>query len=362
LSARRARWEEAELKRLRIGGKIPKAGDWKSRYPEPEPPDNGGLAVLPKGWVWGSLDQCFQVERGRFSVRPRNDPAYYNGKHPFVQIGDLPPDGGPIHEYSQTLNEKGLKVSKKFPRGTILVAIVGATIANTGVLTFDACCPDSLVAIQSENATLISFADLWLRARKLRLRGAAIASGGQPNINLGVLRPFAIPLPPISEQIEIVSQVERRLAAADRLAAALKEQLIRAHATRQSLLREAFAGRLVPQEPNDEPASLLLERIRAAREAEALKPKGKRMSTSKPKMKAAGRQDLLAVLEENGDPMTPEQLFHAARFKPSQVDQFYRELILLRDKVRELKPKASESKSWPLQAHVFLQLKRGAEK
>jgi type I restriction enzyme S subunit len=329
LSARRARWEEAESKRFRIDGKSPKNEDWKSRYPEPEPPDADNLTELPKRWTWGSLDQCFQVERGRFSVRPRNDPAYYNGKHPFVQIGDLPPDGGPIREYSQTLNEEGIRVSKKFPRGTILLAIVGATIANTGVLTFDACCPDSLVAIQSDDATLLAFADLWLRASKLKLRGAAIASGGQPNINLGILRPFAIPLPPISEQNEIVREVEIRLSAADRLAVTLKQQGIRASAARQSLLSEAFAGRLVGQDPNDEPASLLLDHIRAAREAEAQKPKGKRMSKSKPEVKAVGRRGLLAVLNENGGQMTPEQLFRASGHSQESVDQFFAELRAL---------------------------------
>jgi len=71
---------------------------------------------------------------------------------------------------------------------------------------------------------------------------------------------------------------------------------------------------------------------------------------------------LLSLLKENNGPMTPEQLFDAAGFKPSQADQFYRELTLLRDKLREQKPEGSEAKSWPLRAHVFLQLKKGAEK
>ena len=79
-------------------------------------------------------------------------------------------------------------------------------------------------------------------------------------------------------------------------------------------------------------------------------------------MQAGGRPKLLAVLKDNGAPMTPEQLFRAAGFEPSQVDQFYRELTLIRDKLREQKPKATEAKSWPLRAHVFLQLKEEAEK
>jgi type I restriction enzyme S subunit len=185
---------------------------------------------------------------------------------------------------------------------------------------------------------------------------------GRPRLKLGEIKSIALPLPPFEEQAAIVREVERRLMAADRLAATLKQQLTRAGVTRQSLLREAFVGRLVPQDPNDEPASLLLERIRATREAEAQRPKGRRMSKLRAKMKTAGRRDLFSVLKENDGPMTPEQLFEAAGFEPSQVDQFYRELTLLRDKLREQKPKESEAKSWPLRAHVFLQLKKGGEK
>jgi predicted RNase H-like nuclease len=86
------------------------------------------------------------------------------------------------------------------------------------------------------------------------------------------------------------------------------------------------------------------------------------MPKSNAKMKAASHQDLLAILKENGAPMTPEQLFHVAGFKPSQVDQFYLALASVRDKVRELKPETSEAKSWPLRAKVLLQLGKGAKK
>src|SRR5207249_78203 len=63
---------------------------------------------LPDSWAWARLDQICLVQRGRFSVRPRNDPRYYGGRYPFVQIGDLPPQGGNIKAYAQTLNDQGL--------------------------------------------------------------------------------------------------------------------------------------------------------------------------------------------------------------------------------------------------------------
>jgi len=185
------------------------------------------------------------VERGRFSVRPRNDPEYYNGTHAFVQIGDLPREGGSVLSYSQTLNDAGLAVSKKFRTGTVLIAIVGATIANTGILTFDSCAPDSLVAIQSESDTTLRFAELYLRSIKLELRRASYASGGQPNINLGTLLPLSIPFPSLPEQELIVDEVERRFSVVKEEESVVTVNLQRADRLKRAVLARAFSGRLL---------------------------------------------------------------------------------------------------------------------
>ena len=129
--------------------------------------------------------------------------------------------------------------------------------------------------------------------------------------------------------------VERRLAAADRLAATLSRQLDRARATRQSLLREAFAGRLVPQDSHDESASILLDRIRAAHEVQTKKPKDKHMAKPKPKVV---RRPLLDVLRAREKPISPEELFRESGFqhefevnecRQDIVDMFYEELRAL---------------------------------
>jgi type I restriction enzyme S subunit len=177
---------------------------------------------------------------------------------------------------------------------------------------------------------------------------------GRPRLNLSEIKSIALPLPPFEEQSEIAREVDRRLSASDRFAAALDQQTARTRATRQSVLCEAFAGLLVPQNPNAEPASVLLEGIRAAREAESQKPKVKRMPKSK---LTVTRRPLLDVLRENKGPMEPEQLFSKAGFKASQVDLFYRELASLHDKLQVEKPQASEAKAWPYNAHFTLQLK-----
>jgi type I restriction enzyme S subunit len=354
LAARRARWEEAELERLRAVGKAPKDDKWKSRYPEPTPPRTDDLPNLPKGWIWASLDQIGELNRGKSKHRPRGDTRLYGGPYPFIQTGDIRKSGGTIREHTQTYSEFGLKQSRLWPTGTLCITIA-ANIAETGILSYPACFPDSVVGfVQDDTLLKVRFVEFFIRSEKSELERYAPATA-QKNINIELLKGLSISLPPFAEQSEIVREVERRLSAGDRLAAVLEQQSARADATRQSLLREAFAGRLVPQNPNDEPASVLLERIRAARETEAKKPKGKPMPKSRSKKKVTHRP-LLDVLREHRQPMTPEQLFresgYEAAFNESDapqdlVDTFYRELRKLTDKPAKVaERKDSGQQAW----------------
>ena len=101
-----------------------------------------------KGWSVRELEELATVERGKFTPRPRNDPSYYGGRFPFIQTGDISGSEGRLRSWTQTLNEKGVKVSRCFPPGTIVIAIVGATIGMTTILEVEVYCPDSVVGIQ----------------------------------------------------------------------------------------------------------------------------------------------------------------------------------------------------------------------
>ena len=126
-----------------------------------------------------------------------------------------------------------------------------------------------------------------------------MSSGGvQPNLNLRLIKGLEIPFPPLAEQFRIVAELERRLSVVQQAEAAVKANLLKAERIRQSILQQAFSGNLVPQDPNDEPASALLERIRAEREAaQALaKPKsGAKRRRAKPSLE---RQLVLGVQEK----------------------------------------------------------------
>lgn len=143
-------------------------------------------------------------------------------------------------------------VSKIFPKGSVLLAILGDTIANTGILSFDSCCPDSLVGLHGASGPLSRFAEAYLTSTKLSLRRASYASGGQPNINLAMLRSYPLPLPPEAEQTRIAVKIQCSLSTIDALQETVSRRILSADRLRQFILKSAFEGRLVPHDPRDE--------------------------------------------------------------------------------------------------------------
>lgn len=248
------REENAPIKHSEVTGKY--ALDW-SIVEE---------SALPESWQWVPLGNYAKCNRGKFSIRPRNDPSCFDGDYPFIQIGDLPRQGGFIYSHKQTLNEKGYSVSREFDAGTVVLAIVGATIANTGITTYPVCFPDSLVGINSASETTNKYLDYHLRAIKEDIRQASYAGGGQPNIKLTMVNPLPLPLPSEAEIVEIVAKVELLMARANKVEKQYFDAKARLDRLTQSILAKAFRGELVPQDPNDEPAEKLLERILAEKE------------------------------------------------------------------------------------------------
>ena len=165
---------------------------------------------VPKCWDVVELRIVGPVRRGKFMYRPRNDPRLYGGKYPFVQTGDVAACGGGYLEgWSQTLNERGRRVSQEFPAGTIAVTIA-ANIGDTAILRSPMCFPDSVVGVEVQKPNVNTFIQLCIEQRKGWLASRAPQSA-QKNINLETLRPLLIPRPPPEEQ-ERISDVWRSLA------------------------------------------------------------------------------------------------------------------------------------------------------
>ncbi len=264
LKERRARWEADQLAKMRAAGKAPKHDEWKAKYKEPAAAHTTSLPQLPEGWIWVTMPQLGELNRGKSKHRPRNDTRLLGGPYPFVQTGDVKRSGGFIRSHSQTYTEFGLAQSRLWPAGTLCITIA-ANIAETGILTYPACFPDSVVGFGFEgDPATVRFIDFFFRTAKEEISRFAPATA-QKNINLEILSEVAVPLPPATEQCRIVAEVERRLSVIDELEAVVEANLKRAERLRQAILRRAFEGKLVPQDPNDEPASVLLERIPAER-------------------------------------------------------------------------------------------------
>src|SRR2546425_2739991 len=152
-----------------------------------------------KGWETRPLGEVAEVERGKFTPRPRNDPRFYDGPYPFIQTGDIAQSDGVVRRWQQTLNEHGAMVSRQFPAGTIALAIA-ANIADTAIVEFDFYCPDSVVGIVADRSSTCSeYLETCLRFFKPVLAARAPMTA-QRNINLQVLRPLRVPMPPLDLQ------------------------------------------------------------------------------------------------------------------------------------------------------------------
>lgn len=170
------------------------------------------LGWIPKEWEVQRLDSVSAVDRGKFTIRPRNDPRFYGGQYPFIQTGDVAlSEGRTLNSYSQTLNEMGLSVSRLFPAGTIMVTIA-ANIADTCIIGIPMCAPDSLVGVQPKARENARFIELSIRRRKMWLETRAPQTA-QRNINLEDLRPLLIAWPDGLERLRISERYEAHDAA-----------------------------------------------------------------------------------------------------------------------------------------------------
>ncbi|EFH2887218.1 hypothetical protein GSG57_13635 [Escherichia coli] len=171
---------------------------------------------LPEGWEWSYLSDIGILARGRSKHRPRNDPTLYaDGTIPLVQTGDVARSNGCINTYSALYNQLGLSQSKLWNKGTLCITIA-ANIADSGILNFDACFPDSVVGFTPyENEIPVHY---FMMTIKSTLEKFA-PSTAQKNINIDILSQLFFPCPPLEEFHRIVDKVQNLLSVCDVLRA-----------------------------------------------------------------------------------------------------------------------------------------------
>lgn len=219
------------------------------------------LGEVPEHWELMRVKQVTQVLRGKFTHRPRNDPSLYDGQYPFIQTGEVARAGKSIASFRQTLNERGLAVSKLFSAGT-LVMTIAANIGDVAILDFEACFPDSVVGfVPSARVERDFLYYLFVAMKPELLREAPVNIQG--NLNVDRIGARAIALPPDVEQQAIVRLIEASCAsltgAVDK--AAREVSLLREFRTR--LIADVVTGKLDvreaaarPPDESDEPEPL----------------------------------------------------------------------------------------------------------
>jgi type I restriction enzyme S subunit len=158
----------------------------------------GDPATNPKGWERRTLGEIGELDRGKSKHRPRNAPELFGGKYPFIQTGDVANSGGIITTYTQTYSENGLAQSKMWSAGTLCITIA-ANIAMTGILTSEACFPDSVVGFTPGKQVTVEYVHCALDLLQPQIEKAA-PQLAQKNINLKILRALPFPIPPLADQ------------------------------------------------------------------------------------------------------------------------------------------------------------------
>jgi len=196
---------------------------------------------LPVGWSWARFPELGTFGRGKSKHRPRNDPTLFEGgTHPLIQTGDVARSQGVIRTFTNNYNDIGLAQSMKWPTGTLCITIA-ANIADSGILSFDACFPDSVVGfIPASVFKNARYFEYFVRTAKANLLEFAPATA-QKNINLEILNAVLIPLPPLAEQNRIVAKVDELMSVCDQLEAELVTTQTNSRRLLEAVLHEALA-------------------------------------------------------------------------------------------------------------------------
>ena len=241
------------------------------------------LSDLPTGWTWSHLGWC--------STGPEYGTAEKSSDHgdvPVIRMGNL--QGGTIDWKNLVYTSNKVEIKQySLNAGDVLFNRTNSPELVGKSAIYRGCKPalfaGYLVRInQIEEIVMGSYLAYFLNSPVARAHGKTVKTDGvnQSNINATKLLEYPFPYCSIAEQAQIVATLDIRLDAMKMLKEEIKTNLSRIGALRQSILKQAFSGKLVPQDPGDEPAAALLDRIKAQRAKKPPKPKPRKRKSAHP--------------------------------------------------------------------------------
>jgi type I restriction enzyme, S subunit len=270
LGERRQRWEADKLRKFKEKDQEPPKS-WKAKYKEPAAPDIRNLPSLPEGWCWTNLDTLIVEGPQNGLYLPS---TLYGYGTEILRIDDF--QNGWVRPRDELKRVKAsrqdLAIYALQDRDLVINRVNSMTHLGKCVLATDklkgVLFESNMMRAQVASAVEVKFAELYLRSEfgRRRLTKEAKWAVNQASINQQDVKRTPLPMPPLAEQKAIVEIVEGQLSVIDHLEADLNVKLKSTQVLRQAILRQAFTGKLVPQDPSNEPASELLKRIAADRE------------------------------------------------------------------------------------------------
>ena len=226
---------------------------------------------IPENWAWCRLGEIGEIITG--NTPSKSNEEYYGNKYPFFKPTDLD-SGYFVTEAQDNLSIKGFEISRKLPIKSILVTCIGATIGKTGFIRREGTCNQQINAIIASKLIFSEY--IYLLCISPYFQNEIIKNASAttlPIINKSKFEKLFLPLPPLSEQRRIVEKIEELLALVDDLETNKTDLQSYIKQAKSKVLEMAIRGELVPQNPEDEPASALLEHIK--KEQKSSKSKGK---------------------------------------------------------------------------------------
>ena len=286
---RRTRWESQAKRR--------------GKFKEPAVPDTSNLPDLPGGWVWATVDQLAEI-KGGIQKQPKRAPAA--NPFPFLRVANVLRGRLNLNEVHRIELFSGELDKLRLLAGDLLIVEGNGSPTQIGRMAIwkgeieDCVHQNHIIRARLYDGLLPQYVESYWNSPMGASEVSKVASSTSGLYTLSVRKVSYLPVPlaPLTEQHRIVVEVERRLSVIQKTEDSVEANLTRADRLRQSILKQAFSGKLVPQDPNDEPATILLERVRAERAAARTKSKTKKRTKRRRAKSSSQRQPGLGVQEK----------------------------------------------------------------